>query len=85
MLKTTMKILIVLSLILLGNLAITNTNTNAEASSFKHKSGDIMYTKSTQCKGSKATCKGITGHVGIVYGNSVVHIAGKTLNLVRSL
>jgi hypothetical protein len=44
-----------------------------------------MYTKSTQCKGSKATCKGITGHVGIVYGNSVVHIAGKTLNLVRSL
>lgn len=74
MFKNTIKALIVL-FIIFGGLALVGTDT--DAASFQHKSGDILYTKSTQCKNDKEKCKGISGHVGIVYAGKVIHIAGK--------
>lgn len=54
-------------------------NTFITSSSYKPRAGDILYTPSTQCKNDKNTCKGITGHVGIVSitGSNVYHIANK--------
>lgn len=46
------------------------------SAAFTHKPGDILVTKSTQCK-SGVKCTGLTGHSGIVLENGkVLHIAG---------
>lgn len=51
-------------------------NTDVSLSSITHRPGDILVTKSTQCK-TGVKCTGLTGHSGIVIQNGyVVHIEG---------
>lgn len=61
-----------------GTYSGNDITTNAlDASSYNPQAGDILYTPSTQCKDdNRETCKGITGHVGIVNPSTgtVTHI-----------
>lgn len=72
-LKKCMRIIFTLVL-LLGLFGLINANPASAAldDGFNHKAGDILYTKTTQCKDNKDVCKGITGHVGIVLSNGKV-------------
>ncbi|SDZ42599.1 Permuted papain-like amidase enzyme, YaeF/YiiX, C92 family [Evansella caseinilytica] len=65
----------VLGLLLLLTIG-TILGLNPISAEFTHKAGDILVTKSTNCK-SGAKCTGITGHSGIVLNNGkVLHIQG---------